>query len=156
MEPQLENVQTDSESSLCSLWFACASLAADHTWHYHPEFELTWVVRSEGTRFVGDSIEQYRPNDLLHWEYICSAIERGCTHFDFGSVRYDGQRLFKSKWGCELIDQSYWLLPTGAQELRTLDSSSDTMQRFSQMWAKYMPRPIAERFGPLIRQALAR
>jgi AraC-like DNA-binding protein len=65
MEPQFENVQTDSESSLCSLWFACASLANDHTWHYHPEFELTWVVRSEGTRFVGDSIEQYRENDLV-------------------------------------------------------------------------------------------
>ena len=65
MEPKFENVQADSESSFCSLWFACASLAEDHTWHYHPEFELTWVVRSTGTRFVGDSIERFGANDLV-------------------------------------------------------------------------------------------
>jgi AraC-like DNA-binding protein len=65
VEPKFENVQTDNESSFCSLWFSCARLADDHTWHYHPEFELTWIVRSAGTRFVGDSIERYEPNDLV-------------------------------------------------------------------------------------------
>lgn len=65
VEPKFENVQKDSESSFCSLWFSCASLAEDHTWHYHPEFELTWVMRSQGTRFVGDSIERFGANDLV-------------------------------------------------------------------------------------------
>lgn len=65
MEPNFETVQADTDSSFRSMRFSCSSFAQDHTWHYHPEFELTWIMRSEGTRFVGDSIEPYAANDLV-------------------------------------------------------------------------------------------
>jgi len=65
MEPRFETVEVDAASSFRSMWFTCASFAEDHTWHYHPEFELTWVIRSQGTRFIGDNIEPYRPGDLV-------------------------------------------------------------------------------------------
>lgn len=65
MEPRFETVQVDAASSFRSMWFTCASFDQDHTWHYHPEFELTWVVRSQGTRFVGDNIEPFRTGDLV-------------------------------------------------------------------------------------------
>jgi AraC-like DNA-binding protein len=65
MDPNFETVQKDSESSFRSLRFSCSRFADDHTWHYHPEFELTWVLRSQGTRFVGDSIEPYCTDDLI-------------------------------------------------------------------------------------------
>lgn len=65
MEPRFETVQADAASSFRCLWFTCPNFAEDHTWHYHPEFELIWVVRSHGTRFVGDNIEPYHTGDLV-------------------------------------------------------------------------------------------
>lgn len=34
-------------------------------WHYHKEIELLYVVRSSGTRFVGDSIQPFFDRDMV-------------------------------------------------------------------------------------------
>lgn len=34
-------------------------------WHYHPELELVYVVRSSGSLFVGDAIESFSEGDLV-------------------------------------------------------------------------------------------
>ncbi|MEQ8416178.1 MAG: AraC family transcriptional regulator [Imperialibacter sp.] len=37
----------------------------DAPWHFHPEMELTYIIKSRGTRFVGNSIEEFVENDLV-------------------------------------------------------------------------------------------
>jgi len=34
-------------------------------YHYHPEYELKYVIKSEGKRFVGDSVENFNAGDLV-------------------------------------------------------------------------------------------
>jgi AraC-like DNA-binding protein len=34
-------------------------------WHYHPEFEMTLIVDSQGQRLVGDNMADYGPGDLV-------------------------------------------------------------------------------------------
>jgi AraC-like DNA-binding protein len=35
------------------------------TWHFHPEYQLTLVLRSRGYRLVGDNLAPLRPGDLV-------------------------------------------------------------------------------------------
>ncbi len=36
----------------------------DNPYHYHPEIEITWIVKSSGQRIIGDSIESFEPGNL--------------------------------------------------------------------------------------------
>ena len=37
----------------------------DGPYHFHPEFELTWIRESSGKRFLGGNVSDYEPNELV-------------------------------------------------------------------------------------------
>lgn len=37
----------------------------DKNWHFHPEYQLFWVKRGRGTRFVGDDMRPFKENDMV-------------------------------------------------------------------------------------------
>ncbi|HEV3028720.1 MAG TPA: AraC family transcriptional regulator [Planctomycetota bacterium] len=63
MKARIERISTgDAASFLCR---RRTDARFGFTWHFHPQIELTLIVRSRGRRFVGDSIEPYEDGDLV-------------------------------------------------------------------------------------------
>ncbi|WP_086478162.1 MULTISPECIES: AraC family transcriptional regulator [Arenibacter] len=57
-----------NRSSLQNSSFTVAHNSFSHflkVWHYHPELELVYIVRSTGTRFIGDGIEKFEEGELV-------------------------------------------------------------------------------------------
>lgn len=52
-----------------------------YPWHFHPEFEILYVIEGSGTRFVADNIEEFQSDDLT---LIGSAL----PHFWRSDERY--------------------------------------------------------------------
>jgi len=63
MKPLLLKVNENSASSFDLRYEKVAYF--DNPWHYHPEFELTLIMKSSGIRFIGDSIEPFEEGDLV-------------------------------------------------------------------------------------------
>ncbi len=62
MKAYFEKVPAGSGSLVA---FDRADPAFPFDWHYHPEFELTLIVDSDGQRLIGDNFSEYGPGDLV-------------------------------------------------------------------------------------------
>ena len=58
MKPIFKKVDSKSEEAFVARIDQFAQFY--NKWHYHPELELTHIVKGSGTRFVGDNIEFFQ------------------------------------------------------------------------------------------------
>ncbi len=63
MKPQLEKLAIEGAGSYLVRHFKKPYF--DAPWHYHPEYELTYIVNSSGQRFVGDHVAPFYDGDLV-------------------------------------------------------------------------------------------
>ena len=63
MKASLVKITFDPDSLLHCEYFDLPYF--DHSWHFHPELELTLILESEGTRYVGDHTANFSSGDLV-------------------------------------------------------------------------------------------
>ncbi|HEY5408376.1 MAG TPA: AraC family transcriptional regulator [Ginsengibacter sp.] len=63
MQPKLEKVPLIHSSSITVKREITPYM--DYPWHYHPEFEIIFVEKSYGTRFMGNHIGNFSDGDLM-------------------------------------------------------------------------------------------
>jgi AraC-like DNA-binding protein/quercetin dioxygenase-like cupin family protein len=63
MKAEYRNVLSQTTQSLLVFVFEDKEFPA--AWHFHPQFELTYIKSSSGMRYIGDSIYNFSPGDLV-------------------------------------------------------------------------------------------
>lgn len=63
MKPVFEQVLAGLERSFKVIELDLPALEGPY--HYHPEMELTWVISTSGSRYVGGHLAGYEPDDLV-------------------------------------------------------------------------------------------
>ncbi|MEM6770842.1 MAG: hypothetical protein AAF597_09685, partial [Bacteroidota bacterium] len=83
MKPEYEKIIEPAERSFTAKVVNRKSRPLlSQAWHYHPELEICFTVKSSGRRFVGNQIADYAAGDLV---MIGSNLPHGFTTEDYSS-----------------------------------------------------------------------
>lgn len=63
MKARIHNIPTSPGSSFRAVLFEDKEFPA--AWHFHEEYELTYIIKSTGVRYVGDHMDTFDNDDLV-------------------------------------------------------------------------------------------
>ena len=63
MKAQFEKIVTSVDSSFHAFLYENENF--DAPWHFHPEYELTYIVKGKGMRYVGNSVQKFEEGDFV-------------------------------------------------------------------------------------------
>jgi FemAB-related protein (PEP-CTERM system-associated) len=118
---------------------------------------LSFYFRDEVLPYYGGGTVLAREvagNDLMYWEVMRRACERGVRVFDYGrSKRGTGSYDFKRNWGFEPTPLHYEYHLVKASEIPDHNPLNPKYRAFIGMWKK-LPLALANRIGPYIVKSL--
>ena len=62
MRPQFHKLPLSTDSSFLYMCWECNYF--DKPWHFHKDYELVLIDKTEGTRFIGDHVSHFKDGDL--------------------------------------------------------------------------------------------
>lgn len=104
-------------------------------WHYHPELELVVILKSKGTRLIGDSIKKFQPKDVV-------LIGKNLPHMWLSDPEYFQP---ESKLRAEAISVHFNedFLGKSFQQLQELKPIVDLLEKAKQgIQFKNVPKPL--------------
>src|SRR5688500_17863921 len=63
MKPQLHKLPLINDTSFLYHQMECNYF--DKPWHFHEEYELVYIVKGRGTKFIGDSVSMFEDGELV-------------------------------------------------------------------------------------------
>jgi len=95
-----------------------------------------------------------RANDVLYYNLMNHARERGCQWLDFGRSKIGtGAYSFKKNWGFEPQPLTYATRTADGQEARDVNPMSPKYRAQVALWQR-LPLSVANRIGPMIAKGL--
>ena len=112
---------------------------------------LTFFHRDRVLPYFGGALRPYfrrAVNDLMYWELMRYACERGYRWFDFGrSKRGTGAFEFKRLWGIAPRPLFYQYVLLRARCIPDLSPLNPRFSPFIALWRR-LPLPLARLLGP--------
>ncbi len=90
----------------------------DTPWHHHPEYELILILGSHGTRFMGDSIAEFRQTELI-------LIGPNLPHFwkEDSNNKNKHAEAYVIHFSADFLGQDFFNIPETKKLKRLLDKS---------------------------------
>ncbi|MDO6492264.1 MULTISPECIES: AraC family transcriptional regulator [unclassified Cellulophaga] len=82
MKPILETIPLGVEKSIVAFNYINDNF--ETPWHFHPQLELTYIEESYGTKFIGDYVGAYEPEELV---LIQSNVPHCWTNYKSSAIK---------------------------------------------------------------------
>ncbi|MEJ2345803.1 MAG: FemAB family PEP-CTERM system-associated protein [Gammaproteobacteria bacterium] len=118
---------------------------------------MSFYFRDEVLPYYGGGTEEarkWKANDLMYWEVMRRAVERGVRTFDYGRSKVGtGSYSFKKNWGFEPEPLPYHYQLVKAREVPNVSPLNPKYQLFIKAW-KHLPLWAANTVGPWLSRNL--